>query len=187
MPGRTLPEVWARRWAARPDAAVLVDGSGSVSVSGSELDQRTAGAASVLAERGVGRGDRVLWRAPATLESVVALVAVLRAGGVLVPVSTAAPGAEVAHIVADAGPVLALGQESERGDLTGLGVPVMSVDDLTRAGPRAGGPPELHPGDDALIVYTSGTTGKPKGAVHTHGSLVAGHRLDHCRLGVGSR
>ncbi len=174
LPGRTLPEVWARRWAAQPDAVVLVDGSGSATVGGSELDQRTAEAASVLAARGVGRGDRVLWRAPATLESVGALVAVLRAGAVLVPVSTAARAAEVAHIVADAGPVLALGQEPDSGDLTGLGVPVMSVDDLTRAAPRAGALPELHPDDDALIVYTSGTTGMPKGAVHTHGSLVAG-------------
>jgi len=174
LPGRTLPEVWARRWATHPDAVVFVDGSGSATVGGTELDRRTAQAASSLAERGVGRGDRVLWRARATLESVGALVAVLRAGAVLVPVSPSARGAEMAHIVADAGPVLALCGDPDSGDLLGLGVPVMSVDDLTRDAPRAGALPELRPGDDALIVYTSGTTGKPKGAVHTHGSLLAG-------------
>ena len=174
LPGRTLPEVWARRWAARPDAAVLVDGSGSAAVSATELDQRTAQTASVLAERGVRRGDRVLWRARTTLGSVGALVGVLRAGAVLVPVSPSARGAEVAHMVADARPVLALCQEPDPGDLLGLDVPVLSVDDLTRAASPAGALPELRPGDDALIVYTSGTTGTPKGAVHTHGSLVAG-------------
>ena len=174
LPGRTLPQVWAHRWTARPAAAALVDGSGSAAVSGAELDRRTARAASVLVEHGVGRGDRVLWRARAGLESVGAIVAVLRAGAVAVPVSPSARGAEVAHIVADAGPVLALDQESEPGDLVGLGVPVLSVGDLAGAASRAGSLPELRPGDDALIVYTSGTTGKPKGAVHTHGSLLAG-------------
>jgi len=72
-PGRTLPEVWQRLWADRPHAPVLVEGSrrGGV-VDGAALDRRTARMVAVLAERGVGPGDRVLWRAGATIESVEA-------------------------------------------------------------------------------------------------------------------
>jgi len=182
-----LPEVWARQWAARPDAPVLVDGWGSAAVDGAELDGRTAAAASVLAARGVGPGDRVLWRARATLESVGALVAVLRAGAVLVPVSPSARDAEVAHVVDDAGPALALCPEPDRADLLGLGVRIMTVEELAREAERVrpGAVPEPQPGDDALIVYTSGTTGKPKGAVHTHGSLLAGIASLHTAWGWG--
>jgi len=176
LPGSTLPEVWARRWASAPAATVLVDGWGGGAVDGAGLEWRTARAASALARRDVGPGDRVLWQARATLESAVALLAVLRAGAVLVPVSPSARGPEVAHVVDDAGPVLALVQErDDAGDL-GARVPVLSLDELAREAEQAGpgAAPRLRPGDDALVVYTSGTTGKPKGAVHTHASLLAG-------------
>jgi malonyl-CoA/methylmalonyl-CoA synthetase len=174
--GRTLPEVWAGHWAARPEAVVLVDGWGGGALAGAELDGRTARAAAVLTERGVRAGDRVVWRARAGIESVVALVAVLRAGAVLVPVSPSARGPEVAHVVGDAGPVLAICEDHGRADFPADGVEVLSVDELARLAERARplAAPELRPGDDALVVYTSGTTGKPKGAVHTHGSLLAG-------------
>ncbi len=108
-PGQTLPEVWQRLWADRPHAPVLVDGRGRRGpADGAELDRRTALMAAELVSRGVGPGDRVLWRAGATLESVEVLLAVLRAGAVLVPVSPSARAPEVAHVVGDADPVLAL-------------------------------------------------------------------------------
>ncbi len=176
-PGRTLPEVGQGLWAARPDSPVLVDGrGGGGAVDGAGLDRRTALMAAVLASRGVGPGDRVLWRARATLESVEALLAVLRAGAVLVPVSPSARSREVAHVVEDAGPVLVLCDGPDPGDHVGRDVTVLSVERLAGDAERAqpGADRELQPGDDALIVYTSGTTGKPKGAVHTHASLLAG-------------
>src|SRR5258707_11914747 len=108
-PGSTLPAVWARQWAARPDSPVLVDATdGTRIVDAATIDGQTAALASVLAERGVRPGDRVLWCARATLPSVAALVAVLRSGAVLVPLSTAATEAEIAHVVDDARPVLAV-------------------------------------------------------------------------------
>jgi malonyl-CoA/methylmalonyl-CoA synthetase len=174
--GLTLPTVWAGQWAARPDAPVLVDGTDSARVvTAATLDVRTAALASVLADRGVRPGDRVVWCAPATLPSIAALVAVVRRGAVLVPLSTAATDAEIAHVVGDARPVLAIA-EGVRPDAFGAGLPVATVEELTRAAAAAvpGTDPAPQPGDDALIVYTSGTTGRPKGAVHTHASLMAG-------------
>jgi malonyl-CoA/methylmalonyl-CoA synthetase len=174
--GGTLPEVWARQWASRPEAPVLIDGWDTTRVvDAATLEARTAALAAVLAERGVSPGDRVLWCARATLPAVEAVVAVLRSGAVLVPLSPSATGAELDHVIGDARPVLGLFDPPRPESCLG-GLPVMSIDDLTRAWVHAGPAalPDRRPGDDALIVYTSGTTGKPKGAVHTHGSLLAG-------------
>jgi malonyl-CoA/methylmalonyl-CoA synthetase len=174
--GRTLPEVWAGLWAARPQAPVLLDDrDGTSTMEAATLDGLTAALAAALAERGVSPGDRVLWCARATLPSVAALLAVVRSGAVLVPLSPSATASEVAHVVDDAGPVLAL-CEREGSDAFAAGPPVVPIDELTGAAARLDplALPIRHPDDDALIVYTSGTTGKPKGAVHTHRSLLAG-------------
>ncbi|MFZ0251944.1 MAG: AMP-binding protein [Acidimicrobiales bacterium] len=174
-----MPEVWAARWAARPAAPVLYDGwDRTQMVDAATLDGRTAALAAALAERGVAPGDRVLWCARATLPAVEALVAVVRSGAVLVPVSPSATSAELDHVIADARPALAVVDRAwPDAGATGPALSVVQVDDFSRAAASHAGPvtlPVRKPADDALIVYTSGTTGKPKGAVHTHGSLLAG-------------
>jgi malonyl-CoA/methylmalonyl-CoA synthetase len=174
--GRTLPEVWADRWTAHPNAPVLIDGwDASRVVDAATLDRRTAGLATALAERGVAPGDRVLWCARATLPAVEALLGVLRSGAVLVPVSPSLTGAELDHVIGDARPVLALFDQDRR-DTRRPGPAHLLIDDLRRtaADTVPAADPVRQVRDDALIVYTSGTTGKPKGAVHTHGSLLAG-------------
>ena len=132
--------------------------------------------AAVLIERGVQPGDRVLWSARTTLASVESLLAVLRAGAVLVPVSPSATDAEVAHVVRDATPTAAIDDDGGRRLGPSPALTVFGVDDLERSARsvRGVGVVARAAEDDALIVYTSGTTGRPKGAVHTQGSLLAG-------------
>jgi malonyl-CoA/methylmalonyl-CoA synthetase len=176
-PGRTLPDVWSARWAARPDAPVLVDGWDRTRVvDAAALAEGTARVAAALVEGGVAPGDRVLWCARATLESVQVLLGVLRAGAVLVTVNPSASGPEVDHFVADCTPTVALTDDVAR-HIYPSTLPVLSVDELLARSRSMSTPlelPTVGPDADALIVYTSGTTGRPKGAVHTHASLLAG-------------
>ena len=176
----TLPGVWLAQWSAHPDRVVLVDGrEPSRTATGRRLDERTAHLAAVLASHGAGPGSRVVWCARATLHSVEALLAVLRAGAVLVPLNPAASAAEIAHVLEDADPAVVVTDRPDVAVAFGPRVPALSIDDLAgRPAPASAETPfvqpELRPSDDALIVYTSGTTGRPKGAVHTHRSLLAG-------------
>jgi len=174
QPGRTLVDRWLEHWSDDPGEVVLVDGwEPERTVDGARLSQRTAELAAVLWERGVVPGTRVLWCARAGLDSVESLLAVLRAGAVLVPVNPASTGAEIEHVVSDAGPTVAIADDPAA---FGSLVPTLPVADLAAAAPANVSYvlPETRVSDDALIVYTSGTTGRPKGAVHTHASLRAG-------------
>jgi malonyl-CoA/methylmalonyl-CoA synthetase len=168
--------VWLAHWAAQPDRVVLTDGRDPTRVAdGVRLAERTAHLATVLARRGAAPGTRVVWSARGTLDAVEALLAIIRAGATLVPLNPAAGPAEVAHIVGDAEPTVIVTDQPDSAAF-GSSVPTLSVEDLAGS-PATGAPfaePALGPGDDALIVYTSGTTGRPKGAVHTHSSVLAG-------------
>jgi malonyl-CoA/methylmalonyl-CoA synthetase len=169
----TLPELFAADWRVAPGRPVLADGRQVVPAG--ELDDLTAGVAGVLRRIGVGRGDRVLWQSRATLGSVAALLGIVRAGAVLVPLSPSASAREVDHVVADAAPSAAV---SEAIDVPA--VTVWTVEGIMAEAARSRrssvGLPTVSPTDDVLVVYTSGTTGNPKGAVHTHASLLAGVR-----------
>ena len=167
---------WVERWRDRPDAPVLISGSDGTVLNGVQVDEITSLAASQLARLGVSAGDRVLLSCPSSIETVLAYVAVLRLGAVVVPANTAYTGSELAHVVTDCAPRLAIIDHAAR--LAEHEIASVSAQQLISAASTS---PELvdvaldDPSDGpAMIAYTSGTTGKPKGALLSRSNLLAG-------------
>jgi malonyl-CoA/methylmalonyl-CoA synthetase len=169
----SLPAAWAANWEAAPDAPAIGDASGWTT--NRELDQRSRAAAGRLAAAGLARGDRVVVSATTSVELVVAHVAALRLGLVVVPVNGAYSVREVTHIVGDCEPAACIVDDERRAmfaEVAGAGCVVTTPDlDLPDGEPPA---LDVSTGDDlALLCYTSGTTGAPKGAMLSHGNTLA--------------
>jgi malonyl-CoA/methylmalonyl-CoA synthetase len=168
--GGSLPGAWRAAWAADPRRPVLSTLDGTV-LSAAELADRTARAAARYAAAGLASGDRLLMSAGPSVDLVVAYVAALRYGLTVVPVNTAFTGREVAGVAAGAEPALAVLDEPARG----AGLPAITGPDLAALPAPATEVPldRVGPADIGLIVYTSGTTGRPKGVPLTHANLLA--------------
>jgi long-chain acyl-CoA synthetase len=161
-----------------PDAVAVRLGEASLTYA--ELDDRSARLATLLREKGVQRGDRVGLMLPNVLEFPIAYYGVLRAGAVVVPMNVLLKRREIAYFLDDPGAKLLLSwhgfAEEARGGAEEAGAELIEVEPASFAQLIDGyePTPELAPTeeeDTAVILYTSGTTGKPKGAELTHFNL----------------
>ena len=128
----------------------------------SELDALTSGMAAVLEQRGVRAGDRVALMSSNRPEFVVAMRAIWGVGAAVVLLSSAWKRAEVEHALALTAPAHAVGDHPVLAEA----MPMLHLDDAVA--PRAGKLATPDPDADALFVFSSGTTGMPKAARHTH-------------------
>jgi acetyl-CoA synthetase len=173
-----IEDVLERFPSSRP-ALVTIDREGERRVwAFGELIARSAGLSGAFAARGVGRGDVVMTLVGNRVEWVLTMLACWRMGAVALPCNTMLRRADLEHRAAAAAPVLCVGEEDLLGELPG-GVPGMTMDDVARVmdeeSPQEAPvePAQLDPEDGALIVFTSGTTGEPRGALHAQRYLPA--------------
>jgi fatty-acyl-CoA synthase len=168
-----LPEVIGRGRRAHLDRAALV--FGDAERTHAALHERAERLATVLAQAGVRRGDRVALLLHNGLEFPESLLACHAVGAVAVPVNFRLAPDEISYILRDAGAVaLIAGEGSPSPAVDGLVLTTGRVyeDAIASADPHTE-TAALREDDPALMCYTSGTTGRPKGAVLTHGNLVA--------------
>jgi len=153
---------------------------GPASLTYGELDECSARLAALLRERGIGPGDRVGVMLPNVPEFPVAYYGVLRAGGVVVPMNVLLKRREIAFYLEDSGAALLLAWHGFAAEAAAgaadAGAELIEVEpaaftELLGTHEPAPGLADTDPDDTAVILYTSGTTGKPKGAELTHANL----------------
>lgn len=166
-------------FASSPDKPALVDGESRMCYL--ELEQAVSALASGLSARGVRQGDRVAVMLPNQSEAAISVLAIAHLGAVLVPLGTRLKKPEISYIFEDAAPVAIIhtpafaAEMPAQGPAAAMRLECGGAAWRTMLAQRSGAPlPAVEVDEHAPfgILYTSGTTGKPKGAVLTHLNVV---------------
>ncbi|WP_327000780.1 amino acid adenylation domain-containing protein [Dactylosporangium sp. NBC_01737] len=176
--GECLHEAFEAQAARDPDALAVEDHGERITYR--ELSRRSTELARRLVDAGVRAESPVAVHLERSSAAVVTLLAVAKAGGVYVPLGTGQPPERLAGMLADLEPALLVTHERLRGDLAGVAVPVLAVDDPAPPAARATDLPGSVPDQLAYMIYTSGSTGRPKAAMVTHRAYT-----HHCRVTAG--
>ncbi len=174
--GMTMSDLIARFARTTPDGLAFRDGP--LTLTWSQADERITRLANALVAAGVSPGDRVAVMALNSAPHLEAMAAILRAGAICVPVNFRMVADEVRYVLDDSGATLVLADDAfaavvaAAGAAATLTIGAGYLDVLASARPDDAGLPAVPDDAAAFIMYTSGTTGRPKGAVLTHRNLL---------------
>ncbi|GAF44670.1 non-ribosomal peptide synthetase [Rhodococcus wratislaviensis] len=180
----TVAELFAAQVDRTPDTTAVVCGNDTLTFA--DLGTRAARLARLLIDAGVGPESKVGLALPRTSDMVVAIFAVMSAGGAYVPMDPAYPADRLAHMVSDSQPTVVLSTAAVSGVLgailSGSGASLVVLDDPSVQGRLAvlPGTPvtntdrraPLRGANTVYVIYTSGSTGVPKGVSITHANLL---------------
>ncbi|KAI4116833.1 MAG: hypothetical protein LQ345_002803 [Seirophora villosa] len=166
---------------SKPEAEAICAWDGAMTYG--ELDAVTSNVARQLVRAGVCLGDLIPFAFEKSRWTVVAVVAILKAGGAFVPLLPTHPKSRLKEIITSVGAKMVVTSERCRELIAELGVRALEVSARTAYGqPDKGtddvGFPAVGPEDSVFVLFTSGSTGKPKGVVHAHGPIST-HAMSH--------
>jgi len=164
--GRSVATLIAAQAERNPTATAVADGSEEITYA--ELMRRAGAVAAALRQRGVERGDRVGVMLERSVGSAAAFCGVLLAGAAYVPLDPLHPAARIVRALEDAGAAIVLVDSQQPFPLP-LGVVELTLEEAEAAEPVPA--VEVGPDDLAYVMYTSGSTGEPKGVEVTHGNV----------------
>jgi acyl-CoA synthetase (AMP-forming)/AMP-acid ligase II len=177
----TVARLFAQRAEVEPDRIAIIDGGKRITYR--ELAERTARLAGVLAARGVGSGDRVAVLAENRFEVIELLLAAAHTGAIVACQNWRLAAPELAHCLALVEPKLVIASERHRARVAGA---LVLGDDYERALAAATpiAPQLIDPESPLVILYTSGTTGRPKGAVISHRAQVVRNLVTRAEFAI---
>ncbi len=159
----TMVALFERSVAAAPHAIALV--SDTAELTYAAFDRRVNRLAHWLIREGIGAEDLIGLRSGASIEFLVAVYAVLKAGAAYLPIDPADPDDRVDFLIEDAGPRLVLSRaDLEVAEELAAALPETTPTDADRVRP-------LRPANLAYVIYTSGSTGRPKGVPVAHAAI----------------
>jgi amino acid adenylation domain-containing protein len=177
---KTVDQLFDEQVARSPEAIALLQED--VRLTYQEVKRRADALAHALRSRGVERGTRVALLMDPSPEAVIGMMGIIKAGGCFVPIGRGMPGARQKLLVADAACSLLLTTTREREGADRLlgGEAILCIDELQASAESAREAWRVHGANDLIyIMYTSGTTGRPKGVMVEHVNVVRLVRGSH--------